>query len=95
VQIPGAIRLGADVSFETSYFSDVLNRPQNLIGSQVYTDTFVSYGAPGGHWVASLTGRNLADRRYYQSLSYAGSENSWEGPVSPPRTVFFKISYSF
>jgi iron complex outermembrane receptor protein len=95
VHLPGAIRLGADVSFETSYFSDVLNRPQNVIGSQVYTDSFVSYGAPGGHWVASLTGHNLADRRYFQSLSYAGSKNSWEGPVSPPRTVFFKISYTY
>jgi iron complex outermembrane receptor protein len=94
VQVPGAIRIGADVSCETSYFSDVLNRPQNAIASQTYADAFLSYGAPGGHWVASLTGHNLADRRYYQSLSYAGSKNSWEGPVSPPRTVFFKISYT-
>jgi iron complex outermembrane recepter protein len=94
INVPGAVRIGADVSYQTSYFSDVLNRPQNAIGSQVYADTFVSYGAPGGHWVVSLTGHNLADRRYFQSLSYAGSKNSWEGPVSPPRTVFFKISYT-
>jgi hypothetical protein len=40
-----------------------------------------------------VTGHNLADRRAFQSLSYAGSKNSWEGPVSPPRTVFFKIAY--
>jgi outer membrane receptor protein involved in Fe transport len=52
-------------------------------------------GAPGGHWVASLTGHNLADRRYFQSLSHAGSKNSWEGPASPPRTVFVKITYAW
>ena len=95
LHVPGAFRVGADVSFQTSYFSDVLNRPQNAIGSQAYTDAFVSYGAPGGHWLASLTAHNLADRRYFQSLSYAGSTNSWQGPVSPPRAVFFKVSYTF
>jgi iron complex outermembrane receptor protein len=94
LHIPGIIRVGADVSYQTSYLSDVLNRPQNRIGSQAYTDAFLSYAAPGAHWVASLTGHNLADRRDWQSLSYAGSKNSWEGPVSPPRTVFFKISYA-
>jgi iron complex outermembrane receptor protein len=79
--VPGTVRVGADVSYQTAYFSNVLNRPQNTIGSQVYTDAFVSYAAPDGHWVASLTGHNLADRRYFQSLSYAGSKNSWEGPL--------------
>jgi iron complex outermembrane receptor protein len=92
--VPGSTRLGVDTSYQTSYFSDVLNRPQNKIGSQLYFDTFLSYTAPGGHWTASLTGHNLGDRRYFQSLSFAGSKNSWEGPVSAPRTVFFKVTYT-
>ena len=92
--VPGEFRVGADISFQTSYESDVLNRPQNLIGSQTYADVFLSYAAPGGHWSASISGHNLADRRYFQSLSFAGSKNSWQGPVSPPRTVFFKVSYA-
>jgi len=92
--VPGRTRLGVDTSYQTSYFSDVLNRPQNKIGSQFYFDTFLSYTAPAGHWTASLTGHNLGDRRYFQSLSFAGSKNSWEGPVSAPRTVFFKITYT-
>jgi iron complex outermembrane recepter protein len=93
LHIPGAIRLGVDESYQTPYFSDVLNRPQNIIASQAYSDAFVSYSADS-HWTVSLTGHNLADRRAFQSLSYAGSKNSWEGPVSPPRTVFFKVAYS-
>jgi len=95
LNLPGTFRIGVDASYQTSYFSDVLDRPQNVVRSQLYFDSFWSYAAPGGHWVASLTGRNLGDRRYFQSLSYAGSKNSWEGPVSAPRTVFFKISYTF
>lgn len=79
LQLPGTVRVGADVSYQTSYLSDVLNRPRNEIGAQAYTDAFVSYAVPGGHWVASLTGHNLADRRDWQSLSYAGSKNSLEG----------------
>jgi iron complex outermembrane receptor protein len=94
LHVPGTTRIGLDASYLTAYFSDVLNRPQNTIASQLYFDTFVSYAAPDGHWTVSLTGHNLADRRYFQSLSYAGSKNSWEGPVSPPRTVFLKIAYS-
>ena len=93
LQIPGELRVGVDMSFTTSYMSDVLNRSQNLIKSQLYEDAFFSYTAPGGHWAATLTGHNLGDRRYFQSLSYAGSQNSWEGPTSPPRTVFLKLSY--
>jgi iron complex outermembrane receptor protein len=76
-----------------SYFSDVLNRPQNIIGPQGYGDAFASYTTPDGHWTASVTGHNLADRRAFQSLSYAGSKISWQGPVSPPRTVFIKVAY--
>ncbi len=94
LHIPGIVRVGADEAYQTSYMSDVLNRPQNVIGPQAYADAFVSYAAPGGHWVVSLTGHNLADRRDWQSLSYAGSKNSWEGQVSSPRTVFFKIGYT-
>jgi iron complex outermembrane recepter protein len=93
LHIEGTVRVGADVSYQTSYLSDVLNRPQNVIGPQGYSDAFASYTTTDGHWTASLTGHNLSDRRAFQSLSYAGSKNSWEGPVSPPRTVFIKIAY--
>jgi iron complex outermembrane receptor protein len=93
LQIQGVTRIGADLSYETSYFSDVLDRPQNIISPQGYVDAFVSYRTPDGHWTTSLSGHNLGNRRDFQSLSYAGSRNSWEGPVSPPATVFLKVGY--
>jgi len=93
--VPGTADLGADISYETAYFSDVFNYYQNRIGAQAYTDAFASYTTPDGHWTASVTGKNIFNRLQYQSLSWAGSSNSWEGPVSPPTTVLFKLAYTY
>jgi len=95
LSVPGTTTLGADVSYETSYFSDVFNYYQNRIGAQAYADAFASYTTPSGHWTASVTGKNIFNRLQYQSLSFAGSSNSWEGPVSPPTTVLFKLAYAY
>jgi iron complex outermembrane receptor protein len=95
LNLPGEINLGADISYETAYYSDVFNYSQNRIGAQAYTDAFASYALPGGHWTASVTGKNIFDRLQFQSLSWAGSFNSYEGPVSPPTTVLFKLAYTY
>jgi iron complex outermembrane receptor protein len=93
--ISGEVSLGADVSYETAYYSDVFNYSQNRIGAQAYTDAFISYTLPGDHWTASVNGKNIFNRLQYQSLSWAGSKNSWEGQVSPPATVLFKLAYTY
>jgi iron complex outermembrane receptor protein len=93
--IPGAVTLGGDVSYETSYYSDIFNYSQNRIGAQAYTDLFASYTTANGHWTGSVNAKNIFNRLQYQSLSYAGSKNSYEGPVSPPTTVLFKLAYSY
>ncbi len=93
LDLPGETRIGADATYETAYFSDVFNYKQGKVADQGYVDAFVSYAPNGGHWVFSLTGKNLANRLAYQSTTWGGTPNLWEGPVSPPRTVFFKIAY--
>jgi hypothetical protein len=40
------------------------------------------------------TARNLANRLALQTITWGGTPNLWEGPVNPPRTVFFKIAYA-
>ena len=95
LDIKGQVSLGADIAYTTSYFSDVFNYSQNKIGAQAYTDAFVSYLLPGGHWTASVIGKNIFDRRQFQSLSWAGSNNSYEGQVSPPATIVFKLAYAY
>ncbi len=91
----GQTKIGADISYETAYYSDIFNYWQNRIGAQAFADAFVSYSLPGGHWVASVNGKNLFNRLQYQSLSWGGYKNSWEGQVSPPTTVTFKLSYTY
>ncbi len=93
--VRGQTKIGADISYETAYYSDIFNYWQNRIGAQAFADAFVSYSLPGGHWVASVNGKNLFNRLQYQSLSWGGYKNSWEGQVSPPTTVTFKLSYTY
>ncbi len=93
VDVPGDVRIGGDVTYETSYYSDVFNYRQGKVPDQGYVDAFISYAAPGGHLVFTLTGKNLANRLTYQSITWGGTPNLWEGPVSPPRTIFFKVAY--
>ena len=91
--IQGAVRIGGDVTYETSYFSDVFNYIEGEVPSQTFIDAFISY-APSDHLVFTLTGKNLADHLAYQSITWGGTPNLWEGPMSPPRTIFFKVAYA-
>jgi iron complex outermembrane receptor protein len=92
LNVPGDLWIGADITYETSYFTDVLNQPQGRVSPQGYADAVASYTPANSPWQFSLTAHNLANRIAYQTLSYS-TPNLWEGPVSPPRTVFFKIGY--
>jgi iron complex outermembrane receptor protein len=95
VDLPGTLKLGADISYETSYFSDVFNYPQAEIHPQAFTDASISYAPANSHWTATLTGSNLANRLAYQSLTWTGTKNLYQGPVNPPRVIFFKLGYAY
>jgi len=93
VPLPGDTKFGIDATYETSYFSDVFNYKQGEVPAQGYVDAVLSYAPQNSHWKFSLTAKNLANRLSYQSITWGGTPNLWEGPVSPPRTIFFKIDY--
>jgi len=95
VSVPGELKLGADISYESAYFSDVFNYVQGRVPSQVFADSFISYVPRGGHWTLSVTAKNLANRLAYQSLTWGGTPNLWQGPVSPPRTIIAKVAFSY
>lgn len=94
VDVHGDIRLGGDVTYESSYFSDLFNNKQGRVPSQAFLDAFVSYAPRDSNFKFSLTAKNLTNNIAYQSITWGGTPNLWQGPVSPPRTVFFKISYA-
>ena len=95
LSLPGDLKIGADISYETAYFSDVFNYTQGRVPSQVFADSVISYTPVGGHWTISLTAKNLANRIAYQSVAWGGTPSLWYGPVSPPRTIIAKVSYSY
>jgi len=93
LDLPGEAHIGADITYESSYFSDIFNYRQGQVPDQGYADAFISYAPANSPWKFTLTGRNLGNRIAYQSITWGGTPNLWEGPVGPPRTIFFKISY--
>jgi iron complex outermembrane receptor protein len=90
----GDIRLGGDATYQTTYFSDVFNYRQARVPDQAFLDAFLSYAPRGTGLTFTLSAKNLTDRRSYQSITWGGTPNLWEGPVSPPRTILFKVAYA-
>jgi iron complex outermembrane recepter protein len=89
-------RISADVTHETSYFSDVFNYAKGQVTPQSFVDTYISYKAPTERpLIFSLGVKNIANNLHYQSITWGGTPNLWQGPISPPRTLFFKTAYSF
>jgi iron complex outermembrane receptor protein len=90
------VRLGADVTYETSYYSDIYNYKQGKVTPQDFVDGYISYQPPTeSRLIFSLSAKNIANTLHYQSITWGGSPNYWDGPMAPPRTVFLKAAYSF
>ncbi|MBV9510268.1 MAG: TonB-dependent receptor [Caulobacteraceae bacterium] len=95
LDLRGEVRIGADVTYESSYFSDVFNYPQGRVPDQGFVDASISYAPAGVPLTFSVIGRNLANRFAYQSITWGGTPNLWEGPMNPPRTIFVKAAYAY
>jgi iron complex outermembrane receptor protein len=93
IDVHGDLRIGVDASYVGSYYSDVFNFVQAKVASQTFVDGFISYAPQNSRFVFSLTGKNLADHFNYQSLTWSGTPSLWQGPMNPPRTIFFKVAY--
>jgi iron complex outermembrane receptor protein len=93
IDLHGDLRIGANVTYESSYYSDVFNYKQGKVAPQSFVDGYISYAPKDSRWLITLTAKNLGNRIAYQTITWGGTPNLWEGPVSPPRTVFLKIAY--
>jgi iron complex outermembrane receptor protein len=67
-------------------------------------NAFIDFETNDHHWDFTLTGRNLANKFYFTTLTPVGSGIKsgaylgtllLEGAQNPPRTVFFKVSYRY
>ena len=64
LQVAGKIRLAGDVSFQSSLFTDALVNAETQLKAQTFVNALISWTSPGGRWTATLSGKNLLDRRY-------------------------------
>jgi iron complex outermembrane receptor protein len=100
----GTVKLGGSGNYLTSYFSDSLNSGQYQIPGHAFANAFVTFETADQRWIFTLTGRNLANRFYFTSLTAIGAPlkagpyigtTLLEGAQNPPRTLFLKAAYSF
>jgi len=104
IQGYGAVKLGVSGNYLTSYFSDNPNSPQYRIAAHGFANAFVSYQTEDKRWTFTLTARNLTNSLYFTSLSavgapikagpYAGTQLV-QGAQNAPRTIFFKVAFSY
>jgi hypothetical protein len=74
----------------------VFNYAQAKVTPQSFVDTYVSYKPlTKSRLIFSFTVKNVANNIHYQNITWGGTPSLWLGAISPPRTIFFKATYSF
>jgi iron complex outermembrane receptor protein len=65
LEIPGQLRLAADVDYTDSYFNNVANEgPLVQTKKATLVNGSIAWDAPDGHWTVILEGRNIFNKHY-------------------------------
>ena len=97
LRIPGHLRIAGDISFQSAIFTDALENSQTRLPDQTYVNALVGWTSPAARWTATLSARNLLDRRYPQTLTFlqgAGVPVLYSAAYADPRTVLFTLRYT-
>lgn len=97
IPVPGKVRIGGDISFQSPVFLDALDNTQTRLPDQTYVNALIGWISPHRRWTVTLAAKNLLDRRYPQSLSFlqgGGVPVLYPVAYADPRTVFFTLRYS-
>jgi iron complex outermembrane receptor protein len=91
----GALNFGLDVSHKGEQFFSEFNSDVERGRPYTMLDARATYRAPGGHWSASLWGKNLTDE-LVEAGSFAVSLSRTIGRTYlPPRTYGASFEYTF
>jgi iron complex outermembrane receptor protein len=94
--LPGTLRLGADVQFESRRYVDIYDTPQTAVASQTFVNSTLNYSAPDDAWSAALSVKNLTNLRRGQSGGYAptnaGTEPLYYRAYNEPRYINLTVS---
>ena len=91
--LPGAVRLAADLEYASSAFSSALARPQDEYPAQTFLNGTLSWTSPSDHLVVILSSRNLLDSQKPVSASYTPSTGVLFYNFPDPRTVLATLKY--
>lgn len=72
---------------------DALNRPQDRIGGSAFVNALLGWDAPGAHWGASLSVKNIFETKTPQAVTYTPSSGNWYFVTGDPRTALVTLSY--
>lgn len=73
VKLPGALRVGGDVQYESSRYADIYNTPQLQVLPQTYVNGTINFAADKGNWSVGVNVRNLFNLRRAQFGGYSPS----------------------
>jgi iron complex outermembrane receptor protein len=95
VNIPGVVRINSNISYRSEYYGDYLNTRISQVPSQTLINLATSYLTPDGKWKDTAAVKNLADREFRSSTTYAPSTNRYNHIYGDPRTFLVTAQYNF
>lgn len=91
-------RIAGDINYQGKVYADALNNALTRLPEQTYVNLLLGWTSADKHWNATLSARNLLDKRYRQrqSVLYA-SGAAYAAPTfySDPASVFLSVKYSY
>ncbi|QHC36535.1 TonB-dependent receptor [Komagataeibacter xylinus] len=95
-RVAGQLRIGADVSFQSSLFLDGNENAQTRLPDQTYVNAIATWTSPDQRWTVTGQARNLLNHRYPQTLSYfysGGVGTGYAAAYSDPRTIYVTAQF--
>jgi len=93
--------VNANVNYQTKSFTDATNNPTTQLPAQTYINGGISYIPAGSHWTVTLSGQNLANKRYALGEGFTaqttptttGAAIYRSTNYNDPRTVTLALKY--
>lgn len=98
IKTPGRWTLGGDVNYQSSSYSGITNNFTEEVPAQTYFNAQLGYTTQNEALNFTLSGRNLANKRYAQGIGYVAAAATGQAlyrstNYNDPRTVLFTVTW--
>jgi iron complex outermembrane receptor protein len=91
--VPGFVRLATDVQWASDYYSNALNRPEDLNQAQAFWNGTLTWTSPDEHTNVILSARNLLDTQRAVTSTYTPNTGVRYFNFPDPRTFLVTLRY--